>query len=373
MMREHVLLLLLLGLALPASATNQVSVRELEQAAARSHSRPDARAAKQLSELQLTERLSTARLGRLKAELPGEQSQLALLGIADASGFLSLPAPDIPLLPPPDRAARDALLARSILYVKETIPRLPDFFATQETIHFADGPLKGSPTPGKKYDYRLHLVDKSTGTVHLVAGREELDTGQERNKPVAAGRELAVEGVFGPVFNVVLKDVLARTLAWSHWEPGPVGPMAVFRYAVTEGESHYVVQVPGDEGLPPSVSAYHGEIALDPASGAILRLTLLADREPANPVAKADILVEYGPIEIGGRSYTCPLRSVVLSLARGVDIMHDLYKFPQTAQLPHQLRLNDVEYRDYHLFRSDVRILGADLPGRGTNAPVTPP
>lgn len=376
-MRNLALLILLAGLTKPLFAVDHKTVKELEVLTASAHRTPDAHLAKQLFALQLTERLTTARLTRLKAELPGEQSRTALLAIADASAFLNLPASDVPVAAAPDRFVQAALLARTLRYVKNAIPRLPDFLATQRTIHFADGPANGSaPVSGKHYDQGLHLVDKSVGTVQIVAGREELDAGREQQgdrEPTV--KKLTVVGVFGPVFTVVLNDVLAGDPAWSRWEQGPGGPMAVFRYDVPEGKSHYAVQVPGEESLLKSNSPYHGEIAVDPASGAVLRLTLIADRKPETPVAKAQILVEYGPIEIGGKAYICPLRSVVLSLARSVDLMHDVYKFSQAVNLPYQLELNDVEFRQYHLFHSEMRILTGDNPGadRNSQAPATSP
>jgi VWFA-related protein len=49
---------------------------------------------------------------------------------------------------------------------------------------------------------------------------------------------------------------------------------------------------------------------LTPSDGSFLRLTLQADLKPSYPIAVADILVEYGPVEIGGKTYICPVKSV---------------------------------------------------------------
>ncbi len=88
------------------------------------------------------------------------------------------------------------------------------------------------------------------------------------------------------------------------------------------------------------VTAYNGEIAIAPSSGAILRIVLKAAPGPANPLDVANIVVEYGPVELGGKSYTCPLRGIALS--EGMQ----------------QLKwLNDVAFEDYHLFRPEMRIL----------------
>src|SRR6202041_4090715 len=69
-MRKLALLLLLAGIALPAVAARNVTVEQLEQVMAAAHGKPDAKLAQQFSGLELTERLSAARLSRWEADLP---------------------------------------------------------------------------------------------------------------------------------------------------------------------------------------------------------------------------------------------------------------------------------------------------------------
>jgi hypothetical protein len=377
-MRKSALLLLLSVLALPALAAGQVTVGQLEQVVTAARGRPDKEVARWLGDMELTQRLSTARFERLKAHLPGEKAQLALLALADSSAFLDLPAADIPATAPPDRATQDALLAKTRDYVEKTISRLPDLYATQETIHFADGPARTSRFADKDSpDTTLHLMDKTSATVRFLAGKEEVvDAGAENGKLASARELLATEGIFGTIFAVVLKDVLGGNPPWSHWEQGSGGPMAVFRYDVPEGKSHYSTWVPGDPGFLRTITAYHGEIALDPADGAILRLTLVAVPRSKSPVAKADIMVEYEPVEIGGKSYICPRRSVALSLARRFNLWQDVYGVSspwQQGESPLQLQLNDVVFRQYHLFRAESRIVLSDSAEQNGNAPASVP
>jgi hypothetical protein len=65
-------------------------------------------------------------------------------------------------------------------------------------------------------------------------------------------------------------------------------------------------------------AGYHGEIAIDPLSGAILRLELVADLKSSTPLVRSDIMIEYGPAEIGGKTYICPVRSVSISRGKSV-------------------------------------------------------
>src|ERR1700677_4737108 len=104
-------LLLLAGVTLPVFAAKRVTVVNLEQMLASSRHTSDANIAKQLFELELTERLSEDRLAPLTADLPGPLARQALTAVADASAFLDLPAADIPSIGAPDLAAQRSMLA----------------------------------------------------------------------------------------------------------------------------------------------------------------------------------------------------------------------------------------------------------------------
>jgi hypothetical protein len=71
------------------------------------------------------------------------------------------------------------------------------------------------------------------------------------------------------------------------------------------------------------LAGHHGEITIDPATGAILRLYIEADLEPNLPMTRASTLVEYGTVDIGGKPYICPLKSISISRSRTVKILPD--------------------------------------------------
>jgi hypothetical protein len=145
----------------------------------------------------------------------------------------------------------------------------------------------------------------------------------------------------------------------------------VFRYKVPKEKSHYEVGyccAPGKKAnrVLEQMPGYHGEIAINPTDGTIFRVTLQADLEPPGPVVQANVMVEYGPLEIGGKTYICPVRSVSLqvdSLPTAVteydgentrdDLLEELLNPPETMQT----LLNDVVFEQYHLFRSQARVL----------------
>jgi hypothetical protein len=372
-MRQWAFLLVLANMALPAGAARRVSVAELEKLLTAAHGQPDKKVAKQIDDLELTERVSYARLTRWEAEFPGSQSKEALTKIADGSAFEGAAAEDVPDTPKPDREAQKQMLMKAMDYTADALHRLPNFMATRRTKTFETVPhiLVGelpTVTPdgqteqkdiasgeGVGNDFgRLFVVDSWNSSVTYRNGAEVIDGGQKRTEAIP--RELTTWGEFGPILTVVLSDALQGKLLWAHWERGVQGDYGVFSYAVPQVYSRYNV----DMGVPGSTvsvyPAYHGEIGIDPATGSILRISVEADFQGPEAAGKVSMIqVEYGEVEIGGSNYICPVRSV--AIFRIVSI----YGSRDGARQPNAItRLNDVVYTNYHLFRSEARILTVD-------------
>ncbi len=371
-MRKLAFVLAFFGCALPALASESISVAGLEQKLIANRGRPDAEVAQQLSEFELTERLSTATLARLQSNSPGTKTSLELKILADQSAFLLPPAAEIPQIPAPDLAAQRKLMSLVVNYVSKTIHQLPNFYATRATTHFEETPQVQTGT--NPIPYRpLHETNAFDVTVLYRDGKEVVDTGSD--KPKASKQQekgLRDWGVFGPILSTVFLDAAKSNLSWSHWEQTPMGTQAVFRYAVSLEKSHYRVNyccVPGiDPGDPTEwatvnrVVGYHGEIAVDPHEGSILRLTVQADLKSSDPITRADIMVEYGPVDIGGQSYICATRSVALSSALSASnfVVGDHERVGSVSPSPAQKLLNDVAFEKYHMFRSSSRIVTGD-------------
>jgi hypothetical protein len=386
MFRSHLYNLLAVGTLIgacvsQASAAKRVTVEQFEQAVAAMRAKPDLEAAQRLAEMELTERLSDARLARLKAELPGIQAQQELLAIADASAFSDLPSADLIAAPSGASVSPDSIRLQAMEYVSKTLPKLPNFFATEKTTSFADLPSytrEGQAIPAQYVPIRQ--VGNSTVTVLYRDGHELIDTGPDGKKLKLPARELSTQGEFGPILATVLADASRGEVTWGHWEQGESGPVAVVRYKVGQPASHYTVSFAGIDRDLQIVPGYHGEIAVNPDDGAIVRLTMVADLKPSDPGSEANMLVEYGRVEIGGKPYMCPVKSVAISV---VHMLHREATFQGSTKVsygPMQMRVNDVQFTNYHLFRAEVRILSGDdstdggvTPATGQGDPATPP
>jgi VWFA-related protein len=374
-MRKLAVVLLLGAGTSSCLAARAVTVEQLQQSIAGAGVKPDAKMAQQISDLALTERLSAARLANIESELPGPESRRALALLADMSAFRSLPAAEIPAIPPPDVASQRKLVAKTVNYVEKTVSSLPNFFATRETTRFENSP-QGHLVGTSLVPYQpLHTVGSSTVSVLYRDGREVIDTGVTKNKKNdSTPQGLSTRGVFGPILATILVDAAQGKLGWSHWEQSAAGPVAVFRYAIPKEKSHYQVEFccvrggnPG--GLFQEFSGYHGFLAVEPDTGAILRLTIEADLRPSDPVLRSDVAVEYGPVEIGGNTYICPTKSVSILVSPPIDRfgfvtagngLSFIDKEGQTLPESVQIWLNDAVFDKYHVFRTDTRLLAGN-------------
>jgi VWFA-related protein len=376
MKRTIFVLLVVSGMVVPCQAVKRVTAAQLEQFVTGLHGKPDADQAYQIGDLELTERLSAERTARLSAALPGEKSRQALTAIADASSFQPLPADEIPGTAAPDFAAQRKMMGLVANYVTKTIPQLPNFLANRATTRFEDTPLLQKPGGAIPYE-PLHQVGTSSATAWYRDGREFEDAAGTKIKSTAA-QGLTTWGEFGPILGIVLLDAAQSKLTWSHWEQGQAGPLAVFSYDVPREKSHYEVvyccvanpaatvvanMVPFRQ-----VAGYRGEMAVDPTNGSILRISVMASLKPESPVSRADILVEYGSVEIGGKTYICPVKSVSVTTAQMVQ-QTERYAQPLANMMqPLKTMLNDVRFDQYHMFRADARVLAADT-GHGSGLP----
>jgi hypothetical protein len=161
---------------------------------------------------------------------------------------------------------------------------------------------------------------------------------------------------------MVVVDAAQVGFTWSRWERGSAGMLAVFRYRIPQERSHYSVGInaPFRDKGDAEKTAYHGEVAIDPSSGTILRLTVQAEQPLSSLILQGDIMVKYGPVEIGGKIYTCPVRSV--SIGIGSMGFTSVYPFTTSPSKGNTTLLNDMTFDNYHQFRSESRILSGIIP-----------
>ena len=240
-MRKWMTLLLLVGTAWPAMAEKSVSIQQLEQMLFADHGKSDEKVADRLSDVVLTERVNPIRLAKWEKEFPGTHTREALMKLADQAAFLDPPEADVLRDPPPDNETQERMLALALDYVKTEIRRLPNFYATRETMHFEYAPSQQSTSAspasfgsavrnmrvpglaiGRTESKPLHSTGASSVTVTYRDGREVSVTQTEKSKPEdhpVTG--LTTSGEFGPI--------LGRGAGRRHAGPGDMGAMGTGR------------------------------------------------------------------------------------------------------------------------------------------------
>jgi hypothetical protein len=373
--------------AAPPAAERSLTADQMDQLLQQMRGQRDARFAREITGVHLTERVSAARLARWEAALPGELSREAVMAVTDVSAYLAPAAVEIPVLPAPDAQTQQQILARCRDYVKQRVAKLPNYIALRTTTSFefttagrldsqqigndmfqtkkgqvvryrALGPAKLSDSPDMQYFWLGSYAQEVTyrGGMEVVKATPGAN-GQPRSSPYA----LTTTGEFGSVLGLILVDATEDQMVWDHWEQGhsaqgATGPLAVFRYTVPSERSHFSVTYKNEE---PEYPAYHGEIAIDPESGAVWLMTILSIGSDSGYFGESSILIEFAPTEIAGVAYICPVHSVA------IDRFFDASEYANTARAPtpFQISINDVAFINYHLFRSDAHIIsGASGP-----------
>jgi len=341
----------------------KLSVAQLEQKLAQSGNGSEFQFELELSSFELTERMSSARLNAWKSRLHNKKVWQALVALADSSAFLKLPDAEIPALPKPTLAEQQEQLLRILRYLSDMTPKLPSLEATRTTDRYEEPPMPDNASwKSARIDRSLHLETSDTVTIRYINGKDFIESGSGKDKKVKIGsRYLETKGTFGGILSLVLFDAYSGKITWDGWESGESGPMAVFRYSVPENLSHYHVSTccyPEDlgGGLFHRQPAYHGSIAFDPATGAILRLTVQPELSEKLPTTHGDVVIEYAPVKIGDGTYICPVKSITLMPGRG---LYTISEWGGRFQFygPFETLLTDVTFSNYHRFGSTARIL----------------
>jgi VWFA-related protein len=401
-MRNLILAGLLMAVVLPAGAAKRVTVAQLEQflAAETADHRADAEIARRVGDLEISERLSELALGRIaKSFAPGPRTALAVQLLADQSAFLDPPAGELPATAPPDAATQKRMMDMARGYVVQTWPHLPDFFVTRSTARFDDGPqvLEQGDWPVRA---GMRLLGVTTNNLTYRNGQEVQDSDTETvaasaspPAPKAAPEQgLSTRGEFAPELPIILTDMAKGTVVWSRWETTSAGLAAVYRYSVPKNVSHFEVNYcclsEAPTNLRPTGAAdprrgggntqivvepaptlrpfrttpgYHGTIYVNPATGAILRVTLEAELKGDDPITRAATVVQYGPVTIGDKRYILPVRSLAFSMKQASP-------GDKGGDVP-VLLLNETSFTHYRRLGTSMRIL-TDVAETGSANPA---
>jgi VWFA-related protein len=364
-----------------ALAARRITPEQLQQLVISSQAshQSDADTVRQLADLDLTAQLNPAALERLIALSPGQKTTQALRGLAGLSAFLDPPASEIPNTPAPDFQKQKAILDRTIHYVARTLASMPDFLVSRNTEHFDDSPqaLQSGAWP---VHAGFHLTGTFESAITFVDGAEKdgqfqpvssaplskkPDSARAKGaaKAAAVGSGLNSWGEFRTILGIPLVDAAKGKIGWSRWERIDGKSAAIFQFQIDKSISRYEVQFYRNRPASHSnktasnyvfrqTAGYHGHIAVDPQTGAILRIVIDADMESGSPITRASMMVEYGPVQLGSRTFICPVHSIAVSSSD--EVYQPTSKSP-FAELV-ELQLNETKFSGYKRFGSDATV-----------------
>jgi VWFA-related protein len=346
----------------PDEGARQVTAQEL---AALLHGTAGREQARLLAEVALTARLTEAERAKLQKEAHGSTAREALELVADRAEFEPASKSEVLPEPPPSAAEQQEMLARAQAYLEETIPRLPDFFAIRETQRF-DSTAAYQEARTTIAGVPLHRIEVSETNVLYRHGLE-LANGHTRAEE-EDGRSLYTYGTFGPMLKTAQGAIgYAKGVSWSRWERGLTGKDAVFAVAVPETGPHNfavvgccVLDHAGDQGFR-YLPGYHGEVAIDPATGAILRFQVKADLSGFAPTEWSDVIVEYRPLTLGTHTFFVPQRSVSMWRGRALPTLAQ-WNVSFRTWGPEETRMNIFTFDHYRMFQGSLRILPGFVP-----------
>jgi hypothetical protein len=391
LMRRLALMTLMAAISLPAWAIRHLTVAQLEKTLASSVARhhSDAEMVREFGDFDLTERLTDATRQRICESLRlGPQTTLSLQLLADESAILDPPAGELPQDAVPDAAKAKRIFEAATGYVTQTLPHLPDFFATRTTYTFNDTAqiFKLNEWP---VSAGLHLIGSNTREITFRDDHEVMEPAPQGSKAAFPARPiergLQSTGEFGALLGIIFVDAPKGTVAFHHWEKTSAGLVAVFHYTVPKLESHYTVNyccladglrtntrqgggrrggsvVGNQQGnatvLYHKTPAYHGSIFIDPTSGVVHRVTLQAEMGDS-AVSRAATVIEYGQVVIGDRKFICPLRSMILyeGPAENGPSAYQMTTTTRALEPTGTLYVNETSFTNYHRLGSEIRII----------------
>lgn len=299
----------------------------------------DADVAASLRNLQLKEPLTSAEAAKLEQYLPGDLSQNQLAVLRGLSAFE--PAPPPASAPPaPDAAAQSAMLARTGSWLMTNIEQSPSLRASKAIVRYrADASNTAASYQDQPVDY-VKTPGGHTEMVEISHGAEkELNSGPRihwgENGEISEGGPL-------PTLPELFHEASAfGKLSFTRWEEVHGVTAAVFSFEIPKKKSHYAVDyccfanvesasasqgTGGDNilGQPNVMNVstwkpynkkvpYHGLLYIDPPSGAILRIVIVAELRPFDFVHAEQTRIDYGTETVNGKKYEVPLHSIAMN------------------------------------------------------------
>lgn len=394
-------ILALLMAAPPALAARKMTIQQLKDLLVSLHqaAKADAEVAAALEEVDLSEQLDRITMRQLSDYIPGPFSTEQFYVLEAHSAVLPPPPAELLSVPAPDAATQKSILQKLMDYAAGSYAQLPHLTATKNTYRFQNnlpavqGGLDARPSgaaPGAlSADRIIHYVGSAESSFEIENGAEVLVLANGKTQANQPG-QISLVGP-GPVLSSIVQDAQAAgKLNWLRWQMAGDTQAAVFSFAVEKKKSHYAANYccfpsldgpttrmsygnygsrggamsdPGSTqasiggttlSMPVTMQGpgatewanykatvpYHGEVFVDPATGIVLRLIIVAEFKSSEKVKEEDQRIDYGPVTVDGKTLVLPVKGYIDTL-----VVPDGYI--GFGKHPTCRTLFTVDYKDY--------------------------
>jgi hypothetical protein len=326
--------LLMACLTLPAQRRGSVGDLVTHVRNELQRNRSDNRIAKDIRNVELTERLDDRTIEILESEGAGPETVEQLQVLRDRSSRLPRPAtPAIPEPPAPSAPEKVQIWEAAHDNAASYTQDLPNFICSEVVRRYVE--------PNHKNVWKLEdtLALKLTYFDH----REEYKLMTVNNHSTSMSydqmRGAITEGEFGSMLAAIFSLKSRTNRDWDHWTVLRSRPTHVYTFAIAAANSDYQITSGTFRGENRVRVGQHGYIYIDAATKSVVRLIAVADQFPPDfDVQRVDLLLDYDFTDVGGNRYLLPLHSVT------------------TLSAPPFEHRNETDFLQYRKFSSDTSI-----------------
>jgi hypothetical protein len=283
----------------------------------------DAKIAKYVKTVTLTEKLDNKTIESLEAQGAGPKTVKALQELQQDSANLKSSTPSTPQggpitggpsasmpaqfrqPPAPDSVRQKEILDTIRNYADSYVHSLPNYLCVEVIARSV------SFNGGESY----HQEDRVLAKLSFSNGQENYKVYQVNNQMVDTNLDKLGGAISSGEFGSLMKSVFApksqAEFGWDHWGKLRGKINAVFNYSIDNSHSDYSLDY--DRGAQRIYTAYRGLIYADENTGVISRITFEAVNIPPDfPIRMAKTTLDYDDQKIGENSYVLPLRALIL-------------------------------------------------------------
>ena len=252
---------------------------------------------------------------------------------SSAASLFVVSSPTNPIPPPSDdeiKAMIDGTRQRALAWSDS----LQNFLCYEVTNHSVDATGHGD------WKHKDTLVEKMSLVNHAESRTTVLFDGDRSSVEPDQLQFMHSAGEFGAMFHIIFDPSAKAVFTWKQSANLDGQPVQVFAFQVARANSSFEL----DHSNHYLVAGFHGLLYLDPATLSVRSIRLDADDiPPALHIRATSFSVDYSWIPMENHDFLLPVRGAVsLAVSRGRPV------------------LNEFEFREYHRFGSQTRILTND-------------